>query len=64
MAAAPDSDAYRNSSASMQRIQFDRGGYVLWGMADGIDVARSNVRGLPELGGWGRAQLENTWIES
>ncbi|KWX25021.1 ABC transporter substrate-binding protein [Mycolicibacterium wolinskyi] len=64
LAAAPDSADYRDASTNLQQIQFDRGGYVLWGMADGIDVARSNVRGLPELPGWGRAQLENTWLET
>ncbi|BDY31677.1 ABC transporter substrate-binding protein [Mycolicibacterium mageritense] len=64
LAAAPDSAAYRDASADLQQIQFDEGGYVLWGMADGLDVARSTVRILPELPGWGRAQLERTWIES
>lgn len=62
LAADPESDAYRDASAELQQIQFDRGGYVLWGMADGIDVARSHVQGLPELPGWGRAQLEKTWL--
>jgi peptide/nickel transport system substrate-binding protein len=64
LAAAPDSPQYREASAQMQQIEFDRGGYVLWGMADGIDIVRSSVRGLPELAGWGRAQLEHTWIDS
>lgn len=64
LAAASDSADYRDASTAMQRIQHDRGGYVLWGMADGIDVASSRVRGLPETGGWGRAQLEKTWLDS
>lgn len=64
LAAAPGSPPYDAASKAMQQIEFDRGGYVLWGMADGIDIARANVRDLPDLGGWGRAQLEKTWIGS
>ncbi|MDF2824845.1 MAG: Oligopeptide-binding protein AppA [Mycobacterium sp.] len=64
LAVPAESAGYRDASTEMQQIQFDRGGYVLWGMADGIDVARSQVRGLPEVGGWGRAQLEKTWLDA
>lgn len=64
LAAPPDSPEYRDASTAMQQIQFDRGGYVLWGMADGIDIAHSRVQGLPDVGGWGRAQLEKSWIAS
>lgn len=64
LAAAPDSPEYRAASRQLQQIQFERGGYVLWGMADGIDIAHGRVQGLPEVGGWGRAQLEKTWITS
>jgi peptide/nickel transport system substrate-binding protein len=64
LAAAPGSPQYHEASAQMQQIEFDRGGYVLWGMADGIDIVSSSVRGLPDLPGWGRAQLEKTWINS
>ncbi|MCF6467047.1 ABC transporter substrate-binding protein [Nonomuraea sp. MG754425] len=46
----------------VQRIEHERSGYLLWGMADGIDLAGGNVHGLPELPGYGRVQLENVWL--
>lgn len=48
--------------AEMQRIEYDRSGYLLWGMADGIDLAAAHVRGLPTLPGYGRVQLERSWL--
>jgi peptide/nickel transport system substrate-binding protein len=44
----------------LQRLQHEQGGYVVWGMADGIDVARSNVRGLPRFGGYARMFIEKS----
>ncbi|MFJ8080086.1 ABC transporter substrate-binding protein [Streptomyces sp. NPDC096205] len=46
----------------LQQIQYDRSGYLLWGMADGIDLAGSKVNGLPTLPGYGRVQLERAWL--
>ncbi|HZB33134.1 MAG TPA: ABC transporter substrate-binding protein [Streptosporangiaceae bacterium] len=46
----------------LQEIQHQRSGYLLWGMADGIDLAKSTVRGLPTLPGYGRVRLEKTWL--
>ncbi|MFE4797206.1 ABC transporter substrate-binding protein [Streptomyces sp. NPDC056708] len=46
----------------LQQIEFDRSGYLLWGMADGIDLAAAKVRDLPELAGYGRVQLEKVWL--
>lgn len=46
----------------LQRIQHDRSGYLLWGMADGIDLAGKTVHGLPKLPGYGRVQLEGAWL--
>ncbi|TVL90302.1 ABC transporter substrate-binding protein [Streptomyces sp. SAJ15] len=46
----------------VQRLQHDASGYVLWGMADGIDLATAPVRGLPKLPGYGRVQLERAWL--
>ncbi|OXY87775.1 ABC transporter substrate-binding protein [Streptomyces diastatochromogenes] len=48
----------------LQQIEYDRSGYLLWGMADGIDLAGSRVRGLPTLPGYGRVQLESAWLAS
>ncbi|WFB11912.1 ABC transporter substrate-binding protein [Streptomyces sp. LX-29] len=46
----------------LQRIEYERSGYLLWGMADGIDLAAAPVRDLPELPGYGRVQLERAWL--
>jgi peptide/nickel transport system substrate-binding protein len=46
----------------LQRIQYERSGYLLWGMADGVDLAATDVQGLPTLAGYGRVQLEGTWL--
>ncbi|MEV0611685.1 ABC transporter substrate-binding protein [Nonomuraea sp. NPDC050404] len=46
----------------LQEIQHERSGYVLWGMADGIDLAAATVRDLPKLPGYGRVQLERVWL--
>lgn len=46
----------------LQQIEHDRSGYLLWGMADGIDLAASKVRNLPQLPGYGRVQLEGVWL--
>ncbi|MFE7976567.1 ABC transporter substrate-binding protein [Streptomyces shenzhenensis] len=48
----------------MQQIEHDSSGYLLWGMADGVDLAAAKVRGLPTLPGYGRVQLEKTWLAS
>ncbi|GAB4589153.1 ABC transporter substrate-binding protein [Nocardia sp. IFM 10818] len=61
LAAGNDADLTAACKA-LQRIQYDRGGYLVWGMGDGIDVASSRVRDLPTLGGFGRMQLERTWL--
>ncbi|MFF9810727.1 ABC transporter substrate-binding protein [Streptomyces coeruleorubidus] len=46
----------------VQQMQHDASGYLLWGMADGIDLATAPVRGLPTLPGYGRVQLERAWL--
>ncbi|MFF1347097.1 ABC transporter substrate-binding protein [Streptomyces sp. NPDC058322] len=46
----------------LQQIEHDRSGYLLWGMADGIDLAAAKVQNLPELAGYGRVQLEGVWL--
>ncbi|MEU2872085.1 ABC transporter substrate-binding protein [Streptomyces olivoreticuli] len=46
----------------LQQIEYDKSGYLLWGMADGIDLASPKVRNLPKLPGYGRVQLENVWL--
>ncbi|ADI04394.1 ABC transporter solute-bing protein [Streptomyces bingchenggensis BCW-1] len=46
----------------LQQIEYDSSGYLLWGMADGIDLAAAKVRNLPKLAGYGRVQLEGVWL--
>ncbi|WP_036566762.1 ABC transporter substrate-binding protein [Nocardia sp. BMG51109] len=53
---------YARACRTVQQIQHERGGYLVWGMADGIDIASSRVRDLPTLGGFGRVQLERVWL--
>ncbi|MET8653110.1 ABC transporter substrate-binding protein [Nocardia aurea] len=62
--AAPAGAKFTEASKAIQKIQYDRGGYIVWGMADGIDVASTAVRDLPKLGGYGRVQLERVWLSS
>ncbi|MFQ6325342.1 ABC transporter substrate-binding protein [Nocardia sp. CWNU-33] len=62
--AAPAGAKFTEASKAIQQIQYDRGGYIVWGMADGIDVASRSVEGLPKLGGYGRVQLERVWLSS
>ncbi|WP_280270152.1 ABC transporter substrate-binding protein [Nocardia wallacei] len=59
---AADPAAYARACRAVQQIEHDRGGYLVWGMADGIDIASSRVRDLPTLGGFGRVQLERVWL--
>nr|WP_274381512.1 ABC transporter substrate-binding protein [Gordonia desulfuricans] len=61
---AADDASYTAASTTLQRIQYERGGYIVWGMVDGVDVASSTVSGLPTLGGYGRVQLEKAWLSS
>ncbi|PKV98028.1 ABC transporter substrate-binding protein [Nocardia fluminea] len=60
--ATPNGPAQQESLKAVQRIQYDRGGYVVWGTADGIDIASSKVRDAPTASGYGRVQLERTWM--
>lgn len=59
---ATDEASYLAASREIQRIQYERGGYLVWGNNDGVDVASARVRDLPTLGGYGRVQLERTWL--
>lgn len=61
-ALASSGEDYTKAIRDIQRIQFERGGYLVWGMADGIDIAAAPVRGLPTLGGFARVQLERAWL--
>jgi peptide/nickel transport system substrate-binding protein len=45
-----------------QKILRDQGGYIVWGYADEIDLARSNVHGLPTAAGKARYSLWRTWL--
>ncbi|KAF0848666.1 ABC transporter substrate-binding protein [Nocardia caishijiensis] len=61
-ALAATGDEYGRAVRELQRIEFERGGYLVWGMADGVDIAAASVRGLPTLGGFARVQLERAWL--
>ena len=38
-ALAASGDDYTKAVRDIQRIEFERGGYLVWGMADGVDIA-------------------------
>ncbi|MFC9628458.1 ABC transporter substrate-binding protein [Streptomyces mirabilis] len=57
-----DETARATALHELQQIEFDKSGYLLWGTADGIDLAVAKVRNLPKLPGYGRVQLENVWL--
>lgn len=60
--ATADPKARTATLKDLQQIEYDKSGYLLWGMADGIDLAAPKVHGLPKLPGYGRVQLENVWL--
>ncbi|MFI0259577.1 ABC transporter substrate-binding protein [Streptomyces sp. NPDC017056] len=60
--ATADRAARATALRELQRIEHERSGYLLWGMADGIDLAAPKVHGLPKLPGYGRVQLEHVWL--
>ena len=57
-----DPQRHRQFLHRMQEIEHERSGYLLWGMADGVDLAKDTVQNLPKLPGYGRVQLERTWL--
>jgi peptide/nickel transport system substrate-binding protein len=59
---SPDAGRRKRLMSDMQRIEYERSGYLLWGMADGMDLAKDTVQDLPRLPGFGRVQLERTWL--
>lgn len=59
---ASDDATYVEAVKKVQKIEYDRGGYVAYGVADGIDIASSAVKDAPKLGGLGRLQFEKTWM--
>lgn len=60
--ATKDATARAQTLRELQQIEYDESGYLLWGMADGIDLAGAAVRDLPTLPGYGRVQLERAWL--
>lgn len=60
--ATPDPVRRKGLLHQLQQIEYDRSGYLLWGMADGMDLARNTVQNLPRLPGYGRVLLDRTWL--
>jgi peptide/nickel transport system substrate-binding protein len=56
----PSEERRAEAVRELQRLQYEEGGYVVWGMADGVDIAREAVRGLPRTGGFGRMFIEKS----
>jgi peptide/nickel transport system substrate-binding protein len=62
--AAPGEAEYAEALQEVQRLEYERGGYLAWGVAEGVDLATSTVKDLPTIGGYARMQLEKTWISA
>lgn len=62
MISTSDPQQHRRFNHEMQRIQHERSGYLVWGIADGLDIAKDTVQDLPTLPGYGRVLLERTWL--
>ncbi|MGV9778350.1 ABC transporter substrate-binding protein, partial [Streptosporangium sp. NPDC003464] len=60
----PDGARRADALRELQRLEHERSGYLLWGMADGVDLAAAGVGGLPRLPGYGRVQLERAWLSA
>ena len=56
--------SYMEGLKEVQRIEYERGGHLAWGIAEGIDLAASKVKDLPQVGGYARMQLEKTWMSA
>ena len=61
---ATDQDEIVKLSKKLQKIEFERGGYLVWGASDGIDIHAANVTGLPTAPGYGRVMLETITMTS
>jgi peptide/nickel transport system substrate-binding protein len=57
-----DDDRHALLVGRLQKIEHERSGYLVWGIADGIDLISTKVRDPPTLSGDGRTMLESTWI--
>jgi peptide/nickel transport system substrate-binding protein len=47
----------------LQSIQHERSGYLVWGMAEGVDLMSEKVHDPPRVAGYGRLLMESTWVE-
>lgn len=56
--ASNDEDEIVELNKKLQEIQYNRGGYVVWGSSDAVDIAAKNVNGVPDAPGYGRVKLE------
>ncbi len=63
--AIPDADERRNLEHELQKILYDRGGYIIWGFANQVDAFQKYVGGLVPnatgrpLSGW---RFDRVWI--
>lgn len=60
--AATEPGAQQSASRALQKLVHDDGGYLLWGMGDGVEVATKQVRGLPTSPGFGWVLLDRVWL--
>ncbi|WP_320772897.1 ABC transporter substrate-binding protein [Streptomyces sp. CRN 30] len=60
--ATADEAERRELLAGIQEELWEDGGYVVWGTGDGLDLAASGVRGLPDGPGFQRMFVDQVWL--
>lgn len=54
----------RRRLGGLQRELRDEGGYLVWGVGDGLDLAAAGVRGLPTGAGFGSVFIERVRLDA
>ncbi|MEV1009696.1 ABC transporter substrate-binding protein [Streptomyces sp. NPDC049881] len=62
--ATGDADSRRQQLTGLQTQLAEEGGWVMWGVADGVDLAAAAVQDLPEVSGFARYSLADTWLRN
>lgn len=60
--ATADETERRELLGAIQKELWEDGGYVVWGTGDGLDLAASGVRGLPDGPGFQRMFIDRVWL--
>ncbi|MEJ3742520.1 ABC transporter substrate-binding protein [Actinomycetes bacterium KLBMP 9797] len=61
--ATMDADERRRLLGQLQRQLADEGGWVMWGLGDGVDVTAKGVRDVPTASGFARYSMAGVWLD-